>query len=303
MQTNTASDNSANNITISSIDPQEQANFAKMAETWWDPNGPMKPLHMLHPLRMDFVVNQIALHFGRYDDIKFQPDNGSSPGLHAYDEHNLGSSAYNDYLDDGNDKILTHRRPNLSGVNILDIGCGGGLVSEPLAVLGANVLGIDMVEKNIHTASYHRDHIQTHKDLALEYQHSTVEQLVANNHGKFDVICCLEVIEHVANPAEFMANTMSLLKDDGIFIGSTINRNLKSYMAAIFIAEYVLGWLPKGTHSWQKLVKPSEFVHHIEKSNWQLQELQGFKFNPLSWKWQYSDNTDINYILSATNRN
>ncbi len=242
-----------------SVNPDEISHFSSMAETWWDPKGPFKPLHQLNPTRIDFIKTQICTHF------------------------DLDKNA---------------ERP-LSGLRILDIGCGGGLLSEPMARLGADVVGADASEKNIKTARIHAEQM----DLDIDYRHITAEEL-ADAGEKFDVILNMEVIEHVADIGSFLDACHQLLKDDGCTTLSTINRNLKSWAMAIAGAEYILRWLPVGTHDWNKFLKPSELAAHALHSGFSITCVNGMVFNPLSSTWSLDEHDfSVNYVALATKSN
>ena len=237
------------------IDNNEILKFQAMAEEWWDPNGKFKPLHMLNPCRLKYITDQISWRFG-VD------------------------------LDDNTP---------FKGLDILDIGCGGGLLSEPMARMGAKVLGADAAERNIPIARAHA----RQSDLVIDYRHISIEELL-DNPLKFDVILNMEVIEHVANPSKFLEACNELLKPNGLMVCSTINRNLKSYLNAIIGAEYVMRWLPKGTHDWSKFIVPEELVGFMESVGFQVIDKKGFSFNKFLWRWSIS-NTDlsINYVVSS----
>ncbi len=238
-----------------SVDPDEVAHFSAMAATWWDPKGPFKPLHKLNPTRIAYARDSLCRHFGR--DPK-APD-------------------------------------PLTGLRILDIGCGGGLLSEPMTRLGAAVTGADAAEKNIKTAQTHaRD-----MGLAIDYRNITAEQLAADGE-KFDAILNMEVIEHVADIPSFLTACHHLLKDDGCMILSTLNRTAKSWAMAIAGAEYILRWLPRGTHDWRKFLKPSELTRVLGQADFDTTALTGMVYHPLSAKWSL-DRRDfsVNYLVMA----
>ena len=242
---------------IDTIDPKEVAKFEAMADEWWDPNGKFKPLHMLNPCRLDYIVGQIALEFDR----------------------------------DLNDKAP------FKGLKILDIGCGGGLLCEPMARLGATVVGVDAAERNIPVAKAHANR----SNLAIDYKVGTAEGLVESG-SKFDVVLNMEVIEHVADPLSYLTACRKLLVNGGLMICSTINRNPKSFAMAIVGAEYVMRWLPKGTHEWSKFIKPDELYQLISKSGLTPVDKKGFVFNPLKWSWALSDNDlSVNYVTASLN--
>ena len=242
----------------SSIDTAEVAKFEAMAAEWWDPEGKFKPLHMMNPVRLDYITRQIAAEFGR--DLK-------AP------------------------------RP-FEGLRLLDIGCGGGLLSEPMARLGAKVVGADAAERNIPVARVHAEA----QDLPIDYRHTTAEALVAGGES-FDVVLAMEIVEHVADPAAFIATCHALMRPGGLMIASTINRNAKSFMAAIVGAEWVMRWLPKGTHDWAKFITPEELTGMIARAGLDPVDRKGFVFNPVSWQWSISDrDLSVNYVAAGVRR-
>lgn len=236
------------------IDPAEVERFQNLAKAWWDPTGKFRPLHQIGPVRLTFVRDELTRHFGR-----------TAGGL----------------------------RP-LSGLSIVDVGCGGGLMSEPLARLGAKVTGIDPGERNIAIACGHAEP----QGLAIDYRVATVEQLVANGE-LFDAVVCLEVVEHVPDVSAFVKACADLVRPGGMLVLSTINRTLKSYALAIVAAEYVLGWLPRGTHQWDRFVTTDELQSHISAAGLASSHLVGFVYNPLRDAWKLADDTDVNYLASA----
>ncbi len=241
--------------TAKSVNPDEIAHFSAMAETWWDPKGPFKPLHQLNPTRIEFVRDQICAHFDR-DPHSEQP---------------------------------------LKDLRILDIGCGGGLLCEPMARLGADMMGADAAEKNIKTASVHAEQM----GLDIDYRHITAEEL-AEQGETFDAILNMEVIEHVADIDSFLGACHQLLKKDGCMTLSTINRNIKSWVMAIAGAEYILRWLPVGTHDWNKFIKPSELADHALHSGFKITTINGMVFNPLSNAWSLDgQDFSVNYVALA----
>ncbi|GLQ35564.1 ubiquinone biosynthesis O-methyltransferase [Amylibacter marinus] len=238
------------------IDPAEVAKFEAMAAEWWDVNGKFKPLHMLNPCRLDYIVDQIAAEFGR--DI-----NQPLP---------------------------------FKGLRLLDIGCGGGLLSEPMARLGASVVGADAAGGNIPVAQLHAQQ----SGLEIDYRHTSAEDIAANGE-RFDVILNMEVIEHVADPQGFLEVCNTLLDTNGLLICSTINRNPKSYMMAIIGAEHVMRWLPKGTHEFDKFITPDELCAMIANTGLNPVDRKGFVFNPLRWDWSISDrDLSVNYVTAST---
>ena len=241
-----------------SIDPEEIAKFEAMADEWWDPNGKFKPLHMLNPCRLDYIIEMIRTEFG-CDPQKIKP---------------------------------------FDGLKILDIGCGGGLLCEPMARLGANVVGVDAAQRNIPIAIAHAKQ----SDLVIDYRHGTAEDILAGDE-KFDVILNMEVVEHVADPLSYIKTCEALLKNGGMMLCSTINRNTKSFIMAIIGAEYVMRWLPKGTHEWSKFFKPSELENIIEQAGMEMVDKKGFVFNPISWQWSISDkDLSVNYVTTSVKR-
>lgn len=240
------------------IDPAEVAKFEAMAAEWWDPNGKFKPLHMLNPCRLDYLVTQIAAQFGR--DLK-------AP------------------------------RP-FDGLRLLDIGCGGGLLSEPMARLGATVVGADAAGGNIPVARLHAEQ----SGLTIDYRHCAAEDLAAAGE-RFDVVLAMEIIEHVADPQGFVNTCAELLAPGGLMFCSTMNRNPKSYMMAIIGAERVMRWLPVGTHDWSKFVTPDELYTLIRSAGLDPVDRKGMVFNPLSWRWSLSDrDLSVNYVTASVKR-
>lgn len=237
------------------VDAGEIAKFEAMAAEWWDPKGMFKPLHMLNPCRLDYITRQIAAEF---------------------------------------DRDLSHDRP-FEALRILDIGCGGGLLCEPMARLGATVVGADAAERNIPVAKIHAEQ----SGLDIDYRHTTAEALAAAGE-QFDIVLNMEVVEHVADPLVFLSACSTLLKTGGLHVCSTINRNPKSYVMAIIGAEHVMRWLPKGTHEWNKFITPDELFDFLTKAGMEPVDRKGFVFNPLSWSWSISArDLSVNYVTAA----
>ncbi|MBC6403266.1 MAG: bifunctional 2-polyprenyl-6-hydroxyphenol methylase/3-demethylubiquinol 3-O-methyltransferase UbiG [Hyphomonadaceae bacterium] len=242
-------------ITSVSVDPEEMEKFSRMAEDWWNPEGMFKPLHMMNGARIGFIKQTLCAQFDR-DPNRERP------------------------LDD---------------LRLLDIGCGGGLLCEPMTRLGAQVTGIDALEKNVKTAKTHAE--QT--GLKIDYRYGTMEQLAASDEPPFDAVLNMEVIEHVANPPDFMKDCATVIKADGLMICSTINRTMKAFFFAIVGAEYVLRWLPRGTHQYEKLVKPSELRRWLEDAGLSPEPSIGMQLNPLTRTWSFCDDLSINYVAVA----
>ena len=239
-------------------DAAEIEKFQAMAAEWWDPNGKFKPLHMLNPCRLDYITSQIAAEFDR--DLS-----GEAP---------------------------------FAGLRILDIGCGGGLLSEPMARLGADVVGADAAERNIPVAQVHAEE----QGLDIDYRHTTAEALVEAGET-FDAVLNMEVVEHVADPLAFLTACHHLLKPGGLMTCSTINRNPKSFAMAIVGAEYIMRWLPKGTHEWNKFITPDELYDLLRKAGMDPVDRKGFVFNPLGWSWSLSDrDLSVNYVTTSIRR-
>ncbi|ARC87227.1 bifunctional 2-polyprenyl-6-hydroxyphenol methylase/3-demethylubiquinol 3-O-methyltransferase UbiG [Rhodovulum sp. MB263] len=237
------------------VDPSEVAKFEAMAAEWWDPTGKFKPLHMLNPCRLDYITRQIAAEF---------------------------------------DRDLSAEAP-FTGLRLLDIGCGGGLLSEPMARLGAEVVGADAAERNIPVARIHAEQ----SGLEIDYRHTTAEAL-AEAGEQFDVVLNMEVVEHVADPLAYLTACRTLLKPGGLHLCSTINRNPKAFVMTILGAEYVMRWLPKGTHEYQKFITPDELCGLLEQSGLKLLDRSGFVFNPLTWDWSISSrDLSVNYVTAA----
>lgn len=235
-----------------SINPSEVAKFSALAAEWWDPAGSFAPLHKFNPVRLKFIRDTAAAHFGR-------------------EARNL--------------------RPFV-GLNLLDIGCGGGLIAEPMARLGFSVLGVDAGEEAVKVAVAHGSR------LGIRYRCSSAEELAAENLA-FDVVLCLEVVEHTADPAEFLAACAKLVKPGGLLFVGTINKTLKSFALAKLAAEYILRWVPYGTHDWNRFLEPRRLQAMLEDAGLRVLKTQGFAFDPLSWDWRMSADTDVNYMVVA----
>jgi 2-polyprenyl-6-hydroxyphenyl methylase / 3-demethylubiquinone-9 3-methyltransferase len=238
-----------------SVTPEEVARFAAIGEKWWDPDGPMAPLHRLTPLRVGWARDRIARRFGRDPEAPLP----------------------------------------FAGLDLLDIGCGAGLFAEPLARLGATVLGVDPAAESIEVARRHAEET----GARVSYRAATVEEIGAES-ARFDVVSAMEVVEHVPHPARFVAGAASLLKPGGVLLASTLNRTLKSFALAIVGAEYVLRWLEPGTHHWEQFVTPHELTVAARAAGLRSIETRGMVYDPLRRTWRLSSDLGVNYLFSAT---
>lgn len=240
---------------LSTVDPAEVAKFEAMAAEWWDENGKFKPLHMLNPCRLDYITQQIS---GEFDCDLAKPE-------------------------------------PFNNLRILDIGCGGGLLAEPMARLGAEVVGADAAKRNIPVAQIHAQQ----SGLDIDYRHTTAEAL-AEAGEQFDIVLNMEVVEHVASPIDYLTACQRLLKPGGLHICSTLNRNAKSYVMAIIGAEHVMRWLPKGTHEWSKFITPDELYALLRDAELDPVDRKGFVFNPATWSWRLSErDLSVNYVTAS----
>ena len=239
---------------MSTINKEEIQKFSNLADEWWDVKGKFKPLHMFNPIRIEYILEKTKEHF------------------------NLKNK----------DNLI------LEGINVLDIGCGGGLISEPLARLGAKVTGIDASEKNIKVADLHAKK----NKLNILYLNRSPEQM--DESEKFDLILNLEIVEHVDDVDLYIQSCYKLLKKGGLMFTATLNRTVTSYLKAIIGAEYVLRWLPIGTHDWNKFLKPEELEIYLNKMKFKTIDVKGLEFNPLTSKWKKSDNLSVNYIICSS---
>ena len=235
---------------MTTVDKTEIEKFSKLAKDWWNPSGKFKPLHHFNPVRINFIKEKLISYF----------------------------------------KINPNDKKPLKKIKILDIGCGGGLLCEPLSKLGATMTGIDASKNNIEAAKLHSKEMK----LNIKYIHSPPENL--NLKNEFDVILNMEVIEHVTDTNLFIQNCSKLIKKNGIMFVATINKNLKSYIFAILGAEYVLKWLPIGTHDWEKFLNPKDLEIIARNNNFRTDEIIGMKFNLLSNNWYKSSDSSVNYI-------
>ncbi|MBS0279887.1 MAG: bifunctional 2-polyprenyl-6-hydroxyphenol methylase/3-demethylubiquinol 3-O-methyltransferase UbiG [Proteobacteria bacterium] len=240
--------------TTLSVDPEEVAKFSALAAEWWDPEGKFAPLHKFNPVRLGFIRGQAAARFGR-------------------DARSL--------------------RP-FEGLTLLDIGCGGGLLSEPMARLGFAVTGADASERNIGTARAHA----AQSGVAVDYRAATAEMLAAEGRI-FDVVLNMEVVEHVADVDAYLSACAKLVKPGGITIVATLNKTLKSLALAKVAAEYVLGWMPRGTHDWNRFIPPAQLQQSLEESGLNILKTQGVSFDVLTWDWRLASDLDVNYMMVA----
>ena len=242
-----------------SIDPDEVAKFSAMAAEWWDPKGKFRPLHKFNPVRLGFIRDTLEDHFG----------------------------------------LSPLAKTPFEGLRVLDIGCGGGLVSEPMARLGASVTAVDASEANIKTAMTHAEQ----GGLEIDFRAGTVEALIEADEAPFDVVLNLEVVEHVADPAQFLEDCASLVKPGGLMIVATLNRTAKAFALAVVGAEYVLGWLPRGTHEFEKFLRPEEVEAPLQAAGLKVNPAQGVSYNPLLDQWRLSQDTKVNYMMVSARPN
>ena len=240
---------------MSTINKEEIQKFSKLADEWWDVNGKFKPLHMFNPIRIEYIIEKIKLHFNISKEMK-----------------------NNRYLEN---------------LKILDIGCGGGLISEPLSRLGGKVTGIDASEKNVKVAKLHAQK----NNLKIRYLQNSPEKF--EEYNSYDIILNLEIVEHVDDINLYIKSCEKLLKKNGLMFTATINRTFTSYVKAIIGAEYVLRWLPIGTHEWSKFIKPEELENYLNENNFNTIDVKGLEFNPLFRKWKRSDDFSVNYIICS----
>ena len=238
---------------MTTINKEEIQKFSKLADEWWDVNGKFKPLHMFNPIRIEYITQKIKDHFN----------------------------------------LSIQENMYLKGIKILDIGCGGGLISEPMTRLGGSVTGIDASKKNIEVAKIHA----LNNKLNIDYQNKSPEQL--KEREAFDVILNLEIVEHVDNVQLYINSCKKLLKKNGIMFTATLNRTMVSYVKAIIGAEYILRWLPIGTHDWNKFIRPEELEKLLSSENFSSIDINGFEFNLFNKKWRNSRNLSVNYIICS----
>ncbi len=238
---------------MTTINKAEIQKFSNLAEEWWDVNGKFKPLHMFNPIRIEYILEKIKVYYN----------------------------------------IKKKEEKLLDGLKILDIGCGGGLISEPMARLGGSVTGIDASEKNIKIAKIHAKK----NNLEIKYINKSPEQM--NEKENFDIILNLEVIEHVENVELYIKSCKRLLKTNGLMFTATLNKTFESYIKAIIGAEYILRWLPIGTHDWNKFIRPEELEKQLSQENFKTVNIEGLSFNPFFKKWKRSNDLSVNYIVCS----
>ena len=239
---------------MNTINKEEIQKFSNLAEEWWDVKGKFKPLHMFNPTRIEYILDKSKNHFN----------------------------------------LKGERNKLLNKINVLDIGCGGGLIFEPLARLGAKVTGIDASENNIKVAKIHAKK----SNLNIEYLNKAPEQM--KEIEKYDIVLNLEVVEHVDDLNLYIKSCYKLLKKNGLMFTATLNRNITSYIKAIVGAEYILRWLPIGTHDWSKFIKPEELEKKLSDENFSTVDIKGFHYNLLFGKWNKSENLSVNYIITSS---
>lgn len=237
-----------------SVDPEEIARFEAIADEWWDPNGKFRPLHKLNPVRLQYVRDRLCEHLGR------EP---ISPGC-------------------------------LKGLKVIDVGCGGGLLAEPLTRMGATVTGIDATDKTVEIARAHA----AQSGLAIDYQTVTVEQMAAAGE-RFDAVISLEVVEHVTDPSAFVQALCQITRPGGALVLSTINRTPKAFAFGIVGAEYIMRWLPRGTHQWRKFVRPSELSRGLRQGGARVTDLSGMSYDMLTDEWRLGRDLTVNYLAFA----
>ena len=254
-----AAEPDAEPLTDPSVDPAEVERFAALAERWWDRHGAFRALHALNPVRIAYVRDALVAETQR-------------------DAHTEGAAAL---------------KP-LAGLRLLDVGCGGGLMAEPLCRLGADVVAIDAAEANVRAARHHAEE----QGLAIDYRHATAEALAADGE-RFDAVLALEIVEHVADLDAFAAACADLVRPGGTFVVATLNRTLAAYALAIVAGERILGWLPPGTHDWSRFVRPAEMVRLLRRHGLAVADMRGMVYNPLAGGWTTSPNLAVNYIVLA----
>lgn len=238
------------------LDPDEIERFARLASEWWDPRGKFRTLHHIAPVRLAYVRDEMVRHFGGERYFAARP---------------------------------------LAGLSLLDVGCGGGLICEPLARMGGTVTGLDPAHENVEAARRHA----TGQGLDITYRCARVEEL-STEGVRFDAVVCLEVVEHVPDPAAFLKTCAALVRPGGLMVLSTLNRTTKSYLLAIVGAEYLLRWLPVGTHQWDRFITPQELAGHVTAAGLGELRYKGLVYNPLADTWSLADDTDVNYLAVAS---
>jgi 2-polyprenyl-6-hydroxyphenyl methylase/3-demethylubiquinone-9 3-methyltransferase len=243
------------NTIIATVDHDEIARFDNLAKQWWDSDGPMRALHRLNPVRLAYIRDRICWHFGS-DPLTTKP---------------------------------------LAGLRVLDMGCGAGLLSEPLRRLGADVVGVDAASEVIDVARHHAETVE----LDIDYRQITAEEL-ADAGERFDAVVAMEILEHVSDTGAFVNALGRMLPPQGILVAATLNRTLKSFALAIVGAEWILGWLPRGTHQWDKFLRPSEVARELRGAGFDVGDVTGVSFDATTGGWHTSTDTGVNYLLFAT---
>ncbi|MFV9930084.1 MAG: bifunctional 2-polyprenyl-6-hydroxyphenol methylase/3-demethylubiquinol 3-O-methyltransferase UbiG [Rickettsia endosymbiont of Haemaphysalis japonica] len=278
---------------MSSIDKKELEKFEKISHNWWNKDGEFGILHRINPIRLEYIIEKITTYYNRHLSKL------------AYREEFVGNmqhstAAYIAIREDASSR-LTHKLPlevefekmsnDISKLEILDVGCGGGLIATPLAAQGFNVTAIDALQSNIETATAYAKE----NGVKINYLQSTIEELESDK--LYDVVICLEVIEHVENVQQFILNLVTHIKPNGMAIISTINRTKKAYILGIIVAEYILGWVPKNTHDYSKFLKPLEIYEMLTDTEIEIKELKGLVYDPAKNEWKLSDDIDVNYFI------
>lgn len=289
--------NNLKNDNLKTVDKAEIAKFSALSDQWWEENGKFKPLHLFNPIRIAYIKQVVANH--KFSSIlpNHTLPNHTLPNQISPNQTLPSDISPSDTLKDNyikNHPLIT-TSPDFSQLSLLDIGCGGGLLAEPMARLGFNVTAIDASEKNIKTAAIHAEKMS----LNIDYRCMAAEELARSNN-RYDVILAMEIIEHVANANDFIKACAQLLKPNGILFIATLNRTLKSYLTAIIGAEYILRLLPRNTHDWKKFLKPAEIGTFLAQNQLKLTHIQGFSLNILNNKWKKTNDPSVNYAITAT---
>eukprot|EP01147_Barroeca_monosierra_P000892 gene893-4156_t len=290
----------------SSVDTKDQETWSRVAQQWWQLDGPMKPLHHMNPTRISFIVAQTREHFGKslFSREKLSQYNAIyTEQLRRLESQNIDYTAHLESIPSGS--LHPDVDAPLTGVSIVDVGCGAGILAEHLAYLGGCVLGLDTTAESIPVARAHAKAI----GVALEYKHGTVSDLVQEKQ-QFDVdaidsfkltiaVCCLEVVEHVCDVNFFLDHLCKLVRPGGLLIMSTPNRTILSYLAVIIAAERILGWIPVGAHDWSRFMRPCELKAMLERRHLSCKHIKGLELDVLRWQWFISDRDWIDYFITC----